>query len=143
MSHRALGSRSRSTAADSLSREGRSKMRFVRVTANSIDMVASPSSLHMDLCIDEDGFVMDDEPIFGFEGSLRSKSGKCAPFVLYENGSLDYGDEIVDVSSATLDIRSKPLVCGTRLELIYNGSARPFTITKIRSRLIESRDHKE
>ena len=110
-------------------------IRLVRVTAEPLNRQHSSVPIHLDVLLDENGLVADDEPILGYEGSLSHKTGKCAPFVLYDNGELDYGDEAAEVSIATLDIRSRPLEFGSRLELVYNGDVRGYKVIRVDERL--------
>jgi hypothetical protein len=110
-------------------------IRLVRIAAEALNSVEHYQQLHFDVLLDEHNRVWDDQTIFGLQGSLNAKSSFCAPFVVYENGSVDWGDLDKETSSATLDLRSRPLERETRLELFYNGTSHPYRITRLFQRL--------
>jgi hypothetical protein len=110
-------------------------IRFVRVSAEAVSPNETYKHLHFDTLIDVDGMVADDEAIFGIQGSLNAKTRMCAPFIIYDDDQVDYGDDDSETSNATMDVRSRPLKAGSLLELTYNGQTHPFRITRINVRL--------
>jgi hypothetical protein len=108
--------------------------RHFRVSATPADLSVSTTFLHLDVVLNGAGEIVDEEAILGFEGSVRHKTGKCAPFVLYPDGTLDYGHEVSGGDYVTLDIRKTPITVGTRLELNYNGDPRGYQVVGLRER---------
>ena len=110
--------------------------RHVRVTAQSIDSVASPYPLHIDLVLDAEGKVVGDETFLGVEGSLRFGTLKCAPFVLHEDGKLDYGDEYegeryAQVGRPGIGLQGVSIKPEARFEVAYGDKRQPYKISQV------------
>jgi hypothetical protein len=63
---------------------------FHRLKAIPDDAANSP--LYLDVWL-EDGFIDDEQPIFGFEGDLLSSGGHSVPFIIRRHGTVDFGSE--------------------------------------------------
>src|ERR1700691_2434745 len=108
--------------------------RAVRISAEAVSPNVGYTRLYFDTVIGEDNRIADDETIFGLQGS-KDHEGSCEPFVLRNNGRLDWGDaDRATVAHSVMDVRSKPLQNGTCLELIYNHRTEEYRITNVEDR---------
>lgn len=65
---------------------------YVRVKAEpAVDNPGNPP-LHFDVVLNEQDQIAGDLSFFGMEGEIDRPGGHALPFVVYEDGKVDYGD---------------------------------------------------
>ncbi len=105
---------------------------FVRVKADPTSDNSDTYPIYLDLVIHSGGDVAGSEPIFGYQGELGSRKGHSWPFVLYYDGTLDYGDQYEEGDRLfRLNIREAGVRLGELLTLSSSEGDEFFRIAKV------------
>jgi hypothetical protein len=108
-------------------------VRLVRIKAETTIDNPTAFPMYLDVVVGHDGIVVGSDPIFGFQGELGSRKGVSMPFVLYDDGTVDYGEQYeLSDRILKLDLRAGKVQIGRLVRLTGNEVDETFRVSEVK-----------
>lgn len=98
---------------------------MIRVTAAATTESNDSPPIYIDILVDDKGSVVSKRAVFGFQGKLdRNSTQQCYPFVLYSDGTIDFGsgyDSVPNERRASTDLLTRLIQPNGLFEWVSNN----------------------